>query len=55
MRRTPLLAVAVSTAALGSAGVSPGDACSPGVEFHDRGRHALRGIPGEWQLLAVTS
>lgn len=25
-----------------------------GVEFHDRGRHALKGIPGEWQLLAVT-
>jgi class 3 adenylate cyclase/esterase/lipase len=25
-----------------------------GVEFHDRGRHELKGIPGEWQLLAVT-
>ena len=25
-----------------------------GVEFHDRGRHSLRGIPGEWQLLAVS-
>ena len=24
-----------------------------GVEFDDRGRHALKGIPGEWQLLAV--
>jgi pimeloyl-ACP methyl ester carboxylesterase len=24
-----------------------------GVEFHDRGRHTLKGIPGEWQLLAV--
>jgi class 3 adenylate cyclase len=24
-----------------------------GVEFHDRGSHELRGIPGEWQLLAV--
>ena len=24
-----------------------------GVEFHDRGRHELKGIPGEWQLLAV--
>jgi len=24
-----------------------------GVEFHDRGRHELRGIPGTWQLLAV--
>jgi class 3 adenylate cyclase len=24
-----------------------------GVEFNGRGRHQLRGIPGEWQLLAV--
>jgi class 3 adenylate cyclase len=24
-----------------------------GVEFHDRGRHELKGIPGDWQLLAV--
>jgi class 3 adenylate cyclase len=24
-----------------------------GVEFRDRGTHELRGIPGEWQLLAV--
>jgi pimeloyl-ACP methyl ester carboxylesterase/class 3 adenylate cyclase len=25
------------------------------IEFTDRGAHALKGIPGEWQLLAVTS
>jgi class 3 adenylate cyclase/pimeloyl-ACP methyl ester carboxylesterase len=25
-----------------------------GIEFHDRGRHTLKGIQGEWQLLAVT-
>jgi class 3 adenylate cyclase/pimeloyl-ACP methyl ester carboxylesterase len=25
-----------------------------GIEFHDRGRHALKGLPDEWQLLAVT-
>ena len=25
-----------------------------GIEFDDRGPHALKGIPGEWQLLAVT-
>jgi class 3 adenylate cyclase len=25
-----------------------------GIEFDDRGPHALMGIPGEWQLLAVT-
>jgi class 3 adenylate cyclase len=24
-----------------------------GVEFDDRGRHELRGVPGDWQLLAV--
>jgi class 3 adenylate cyclase len=24
-----------------------------GIEFQDRGRHALKGIPGEWELLAV--
>jgi pimeloyl-ACP methyl ester carboxylesterase len=26
-----------------------------GIEFADRGRHTLRGIPGEWQLLAATA
>lgn len=26
-----------------------------GIEFADRGQHALRGIPGDWQLLAVAS
>ena len=26
-----------------------------GIEFHDRGRHTLKGIPGDWQLLAVTA
>jgi pimeloyl-ACP methyl ester carboxylesterase len=24
-----------------------------GIEFDDRGRHTLRGVPGEWQILAV--
>jgi class 3 adenylate cyclase len=24
-----------------------------GVAFADRGRHALKGIPGEWQLYEV--
>jgi class 3 adenylate cyclase len=24
-----------------------------GIEFEDRGRHALKGAPGEWQLYAV--
>ena len=26
-----------------------------GIEFSDRGRHQLKGVPGEWQLLAVES
>ncbi len=25
-----------------------------GIEFADRGRHTLKGVPGDWQLLAVT-
>jgi class 3 adenylate cyclase len=25
------------------------------IEFADRGRHTLKGIPGDWQLLAVTA
>jgi len=24
-----------------------------GIEFEDRGHHTLKGVPGEWQLLAV--
>ena len=26
-----------------------------GIEFADRGRHELKGVPGEWQVLAVAS
>jgi len=26
-----------------------------GIEFDDRGDHALKGVPGEWQLHAVKS
>jgi class 3 adenylate cyclase len=26
-----------------------------GIEFADRGMHHLKGVPGEWQLFAVTS
>lgn len=25
------------------------------IEFADRGMHALKGVPGEWQLFAVVS
>ena len=24
-----------------------------GIEFHDRGVHRLKGVPGEWRRLAV--
>jgi class 3 adenylate cyclase len=24
-----------------------------GIEFEDRGAHALKGVPGEWRLYAV--
>jgi class 3 adenylate cyclase len=26
-----------------------------GIEFKDRGKHVLKGVPGEWRLFAVTS
>ena len=26
-----------------------------GLEFEERGAHALKGVPGEWQLFAVAS
>jgi class 3 adenylate cyclase len=26
-----------------------------GIEFEDRGAHALKGVPGEWRLFAVKS
>ncbi len=26
-----------------------------GIEFLDRGRHALKGVPDEWQLYSVAS
>ena len=26
-----------------------------GLEFEDRGAHVLKGVPGEWNLSAVTS
>jgi class 3 adenylate cyclase len=26
-----------------------------GIEFHDRGEHQLKGVPGRWQLFAVAS
>ncbi len=26
-----------------------------GIEFDERGRHVLKGIPGDWQLFAIRS
>jgi class 3 adenylate cyclase len=26
-----------------------------GIEFADRGHHSLKGVPGEWQVLAVAA
>jgi class 3 adenylate cyclase len=25
-----------------------------GIEFEDRGSHTLKGVPGQWQVFAVT-
>jgi class 3 adenylate cyclase len=30
-------------------------ATGSGIEFEDRGVHALKGVPGEWRLFAVAS
>ncbi|MCA1843095.1 MAG: adenylate/guanylate cyclase domain-containing protein, partial [Actinobacteria bacterium] len=30
-------------------------ACGSGIEFEDRGMHALKGVPDEWRVYAVTS
>lgn len=55
--------IAVHTAARVAAGAAPGEVfvsgtvrdliAGSGIELEDRGVHMLRGIPGEWQLLAV--
>jgi hypothetical protein len=26
-----------------------------GIEFEERGTHELKGVPGEWELLAATT
>jgi hypothetical protein len=40
-----------------SPGCSSGDdlVIGSGLEFEDRGAHELKGVPGEWQIFAVTS
>lgn len=55
--------IAVHTGARVAAQAAPGEVFVPGtmrdliagsgIELEDRGVHTLKGIPGEWQLLAV--
>jgi class 3 adenylate cyclase len=55
--------IAVNTAARVAAVAAPGEilvsstvkdlVAGSGVEFRDRGRHDLKGVPGAWQLFAV--
>jgi class 3 adenylate cyclase len=62
-RGTDLAGIAVHTGARVAALAGPGEVlvtstvrdlvAGSGIEFRDRGRHALKGIPGHWQLLAV--
>lgn len=56
--------IAVHTGARVAASAKPGEVlvsgtvrdliAGSGIELEDRGVHSLKGIPGEWQLLAVT-
>ena len=60
-----LSGIAVSTAARTCAAAEPGEilvsstvrdlVAGSGITFRDRGTHALKGVPGEWRLFAVTS
>ena len=57
--------IAVHTAARVMAAAAPGEVllsrtvkdlvAGSGIEFHDRGMHELRGIPGEWALYSVSA
>jgi len=63
MRGEQLSGLAVHTAARVMAKAEPGEVLiseamreaiqEPEVQLRDRGRHELRGVPGEWQLYAV--
>jgi pimeloyl-ACP methyl ester carboxylesterase len=62
-RGDDLAGIAVHTAARVAALAGPGEVlvtrtvrdlvAGSGLEFNDRGRHALKGVPGDWQVLAV--
>jgi class 3 adenylate cyclase/pimeloyl-ACP methyl ester carboxylesterase len=57
--------IAVSMGARVSAAAAPGEVlvsstvkdlvAGSGIEFEDRGKHELKGVPGEWRLYAVTA
>ena len=56
--------IAVATGARVAARATPGEilvsqtvkdlVAGSGIEFEERGPHALKGIPGEWRLYAVS-
>ncbi len=63
LRGADLAGIAVHTGARVSALAGPSEilvtstvrdlVAGSGIEFTDRGRHELKGVPGEWQVLAV--
>jgi class 3 adenylate cyclase len=63
LRGDDLGGIAVHIAARVLAAASPGAVCvtstvkdlvtGSGLAFHDRGRHELKGVPGDWQLYEV--
>jgi pimeloyl-ACP methyl ester carboxylesterase len=65
MRNGDIAGIAVHTGARVSAKASAGEVlvsstvkdlvAGSGIEFQDRGRHRLKGVPGEWQLFSVAS
>lgn len=65
LRGEDLAGIAVHTGARVAALAGPGEVlvtstvrdlvAGSGIEFADRGRHELKGVPGEWQVLAVCS
>ncbi len=65
LRGDDLAGIAVRIGARVSALAGPGDVlvssavrdlvAGSGIAFHDQGRHTLKGVPGDWQLLSVAS
>jgi class 3 adenylate cyclase len=65
VRGADIVGIAVSTGARVAALAKPGEVlvtsivrdlvAGSGIEFTDRGHHVLRGVPGEWRLLAANA